>query len=133
MSELILKPVTPGRLVPNPYAQLGPLTKSEDGAVVTAHVYLDGERIGFVVGTTAPGKTVREWARQPRRGRDHPARHARFNPVDALVRTHLTDLQRPIAHLGVAPGTRQTSERKVSPELEVLFVPRRAIQESPAR
>lgn len=106
MPELILKPVTPGRLnKPAWYrtrtAETGPDTRNDDGTV-TVDVYLDGERIGSVTGG-ARDKTVREWA--PSRIGDGVRQHgtARFQAIDALVRTYLTELQEhPIAHLSAA-------------------------------
>lgn len=106
MPEQILKPVSPGRLNKPAWfrtrtAETGPETKNEDGSV-TADVYLDGERIGYVRGS-ALIKTVRHWA--PSRIGDGVRQHgtARFNAIDALVRTHLTELQQhPIAHLNAA-------------------------------
>lgn len=107
MPELILKPVTPGRLnKPAWYrtrtAEVGPDTKNDDGTV-TADVYLDGERIGSVTGTAKAGKPGREWA--PNRLGNGVNQHgpARFQAIDALVRNHLTELQQhPIAHLSAA-------------------------------
>lgn len=106
MPELILKPVTPGRLnKPAWYrtrtAETGPDSKNDDGTV-TVDVYLDGERIGSVTGG-ARNKAVREWA--PDRIGDGVKQHGpvRFQAIDALVRTHLTELdQHPIAHLAAA-------------------------------
>lgn len=110
MPELKLKPVTPGKLnKPAWYrtrtAELGPDHKAGEGAasLVTTEVYLDGEAIGSVTGVLKPNSTVREWV--PDRLGQSIKQHgtARFNAVDALVRTHLTDLQEhPIAHLSAA-------------------------------
>jgi hypothetical protein len=106
MPEQILKPVSPGRLNKPAWfrtrtAETGPENKNEDGTV-TVDVYLDGERIGSIRGS-AMNKTVRQWARS--RIGDGVRQHgtARFNAIDALVRTHLTELQQhPIAHLAAA-------------------------------
>ncbi|QOT19408.1 hypothetical protein [Paenarthrobacter sp. YJN-5] len=106
MPEQNLKPVTPGRLnKPAWYrtrtAETGPETKNDDGTVTT-DVYLDGEHIGSVKGG-ARNKTVREWA--PNRIGNGVRQHgtARFQAIDALVRTYLTELdQHPIAHLPAA-------------------------------
>src|SRR5690349_19186299 len=106
MPELTLKPVTPGRLnKPAWYrthtAETGPDTRNDDGTV-TVDVYLDGERIGHITGG-ARQKTVREWTagRTGNGIKQHGA--TRFNAIDALVRTHLTELQQhPIAHLSAA-------------------------------
>jgi hypothetical protein len=110
MPELKLKPVTPGKLnKPAWYrtrtAELGPDHKAGEGAasLVTTEVYLDGEPIGAVTGSLKPNSTVREWV--PDRIGPSIKQHgtARFNAVDALVRTHLTELQEhPIAHLNAA-------------------------------
>lgn len=110
MPEIKLKPVTPGKLnKPAWYrtrtAELGPDHKAGEGAasLVTSDVYLDGERIGSVTGTLKPNSTVRDWV--PDRTGAGIKQHGttRFHAVDALVRTHLTDLQQhPIAHLNAA-------------------------------
>lgn len=110
MPELKLRPVTPGKLnKPAWYrahtAELGPDHRAGEGAasLVTSDVYLNGERIGSVTGSLKTNSTAREWV--PDRLGAGLKQHgtARFNAVDALVRTHLTDLQQhPIAHLSTA-------------------------------
>lgn len=70
MPELILKPVTPGRLnKPAWYctrtAEVGPDAKNDDGTV-TADVCLDGERTGSVTAPPKAGTPGREGA-QPAR------------------------------------------------------------------
>ncbi|GAA4035093.1 hypothetical protein GCM10023063_19320 [Arthrobacter methylotrophus] len=110
MPEIKLKPVTPGKLnKPAWYrthvAELGPDHKAGEGSasLVTADLYLDGELIGSVTGTLKANSAVREWI--PDRIGAGIKQHgtARFNAVDALVRTHLTDMQQhPIAHLAAA-------------------------------
>lgn len=112
MSELKLnlKPVTPGKLnKPAWYrthtAELGPDNRAGEGAasLVTSDVYLDGKLIGSVTGSLKANITVREWV-PDRLGagiRQHGT--ARFQAIDALVRTHLTELQQhPVAHLSAA-------------------------------
>jgi hypothetical protein len=109
MPELKLKPVTPGKLnKPAWYrtrrAELGPDHKAGEGAasLVTTEVYLDGEPVGSITGTLKPNSTVRDWT-PSRTGAGIKHSTARCHAVDALVRTHLTDLQEhPIAHLAAA-------------------------------
>lgn len=110
MPELKLKPVSPGKLNrPAWYrtrtAELGPDCKAGEGAasLVTTDVYLDGQLIGSVTGSLKANSPVREWV--PDRLGAGIKQHGstRFQAVDALVRTHLTDLQQhPIAHLPAA-------------------------------
>jgi hypothetical protein len=110
MPEQILRPVTPGRLnKPAWYrthvAELGPDHRAGEGpaSLVTADVFLDGELIGSVTGTLKTNSAVREWI--PDRIGTGIRQHGgtRFNAIDALVRTHLTNLQQhPIAHLSAA-------------------------------
>jgi hypothetical protein len=110
MPEMKLKPVTPGKLnKPAWYrtwtAELGPDRKTGEGSasLVTADVYLDGDRIGSVTGTLKPNTAVREWVPDRTGGGIKQHGTTRFHAVDALVRTHLTDLQQhPIAHLAAA-------------------------------
>lgn len=107
MPDLKLKPVSPGKLNKPAWfrthtAELGPDQKSGEGAasLVTADVYLDGERIRSVTGALKPNSAVREWT--PDRIGAGIKQHGttRFHAVDALVRTRLTDPQQhPIAHL----------------------------------
>ncbi|SDL30575.1 hypothetical protein [Arthrobacter sp. ok362] len=68
MPDIKLKPVTPGKLNKPAWfrtrtGELGPDHKAGEGAasLVTADVYLDGERIGSVPGALKPNSTVREW------------------------------------------------------------------------
>lgn len=110
MPEMKLKPVSPGKLnKPAWYrthvAELGPDQKAGEGAasLVTSEVYLNGEPIGSVTGALKANSTVREWV--PDRLGAGIKQHgpARFQAIDALVRTRLTDLQQhPIAHLAAA-------------------------------
>lgn len=110
MPEMKLKPVTPGKLNRPAWcrtrvAELGPDHKAGEGAasLVTSDVYLDGELIGSVTGALKANSTVREWV--PDRIGTGIKQHgtSRFQAIDALVRTHLTDLQQhPIAHLANA-------------------------------
>lgn len=110
MPDKKLKPVTPGKLNKPAWmrtrtAELGPDRKAGAGAasLVTADVYLDGELIGSVTGLPKANSTVREWI--PDRTGAGITQHgpARFQAIDALVRTHLTDLQQhPISHLANA-------------------------------
>lgn len=105
-----LKPVSPGKLNrPAWYrahiAELGPDHKAGEGtaSLVTSDVFLDGELIGSVTGALKADSPVREWV--PDRIGTAVKQHgpARFQAIDALVRTHLTDLQEhPIAHLATA-------------------------------
>lgn len=105
MTDIKLKPVTPDKLNRPAWfrtrtAELGPDQKAGEGAasLLTADVYLDGERIGSVTGALKPNSAVREWA--PDRIGTGIKQHGttRFHAIDALVRTHLTDLQ----HFGAA-------------------------------
>ncbi|MDF9749064.1 hypothetical protein [Arthrobacter sp. ES3-54] len=110
MTDIKLKPVTPGKLNRPAWfrtrtAELGPDHKVGEGAasLLTADVYLDGERIGSVTGALKPNSAVREWT--PDRIGATIKQHGttRFHAIDALVRTQLTDLQQhPIAHLAAA-------------------------------
>lgn len=110
MPEMKLKPVSPGKLnrpawMRTRVAELGPDHKAGEGAasLVTTEVYLDGEPIGSVTGSLKANSAVREWV--PDRLDASVKQHgpARFQAVDALVRTHLTELQQhPIAHLASA-------------------------------
>jgi len=110
MPEMKLKPVAPGRLNKPAWfrtrtAELGPDHRAGEGvaSLVTAEVYLDGEPIGSVTGTPRANSTVRDWI--PDRIGAGIKQHSttRFHAVDAVVRTHLTDLQQhPIAHLSAA-------------------------------
>jgi hypothetical protein len=110
MSEMKLKPVTPGRLnKPAWYrthvAELGPDNRVGEGpaSLVTADVYLDGELIGSVTGTPKANSAVREWITDRVGAGIKQHGRTRFNAIDALVRTHLTELQQhPIAHLAAA-------------------------------
>jgi hypothetical protein len=110
MPENTRKPVVPGNFNKPVWfrtrtAEYGPDMKSGEGSalVVTTEVFLDGERIGSITGIPVPGRAIKTWTAN----RIHPGvkQHgtARFNAVDAVVRTHLTDLQQhPIAHLSAA-------------------------------
>lgn len=110
MPDLKLKPVAAGKMnKPAWYrtrtAELGPDHKAGEGvaSLLTADVYLDGQLIGSVTGALKPNSTVREWT--PSRIGTGIKQHGptRFQAVDALVRTQLTDLQQhPIAHLAAA-------------------------------
>ncbi|WP_120949963.1 hypothetical protein [Arthrobacter oryzae] len=110
MPEIKRRPVTPGKMnKPAWYrtrtAELGPDHKAGEGSasLTTADVYLDGQLIGSVTGALKPNSTVRDWT--PSRTGSGVKQHGptRFHAVDALVRTHLTDLQQhPIAHLSAA-------------------------------
>lgn len=110
MPEIKRRPVTPGKLnKPAWYrtrtAELGPDRKAGEGAssLSTADVYLDGQHIGSVTGALKPNSTVREWNADRLGSGIKQHGTTRFNAVDALVRTHLTDLQQhPIAHLAAA-------------------------------
>ena len=110
MPDIKLKPVVAGRSnKPVWYrartAELGPDHKAGEGAasLATADVYLDGERIGSVTGALKPNSTVREWTRDRIGAGIKQHGTTRFHAIDALVRTHLTDLQQhPIAHLAAA-------------------------------
>lgn len=70
---------------------------------MTAEVYLDGVLIGSVTGAPKPSSTLRTWIPDRLGAGIKQHGHTRFNAIDALVRTHLTDLQQhPIAHLAAA-------------------------------
>lgn len=110
MPQIKLKPVVPGNFNRPAWfrtrtAEYGPDRKAGEGAsqIVTTDVYLDGELIGSITGVPDPARAVKTWTAD----RTHPGvkQHgtARFQAVDALVRTHLTELQaHPIAHLAAA-------------------------------
>jgi hypothetical protein len=110
MPELKLKPVSPGKMnrpawMRTRTAELGSDRKAGEGpaSLSTADVYLDGEHIGSVTGVLKPGSAARAWA--PDRIGPGIKQHGdtRFQAIDALVRTHLTELQQhPIAHLAHA-------------------------------
>jgi hypothetical protein len=110
MPDLKLTPVTPGRLNKPAWcrthiAELGPASKAGEGSasLATADVYLDGILIGSVTGVLKPDSTARAWA--PDRIGAGIKQHGdtRFQAIDALVRTRLTELQQhPIAHLAHA-------------------------------
>lgn len=110
MPELKLKPVTPGRLNRPAWsrthtAELGPDNKAGEGAasLTTTDVYLDGVPIGSVTGALRPNSTVREWTADRTTPGVNQHGVTRFHAVDALVRTHLTELSlHPIAHLAAA-------------------------------
>ncbi|HEX9088868.1 MAG TPA: hypothetical protein VF867_15225 [Arthrobacter sp.] len=107
MSDLKLKPVSPGKLnrpawMRTRVAEQGPDHKAGEGAasLVTSEVYLDGELIGSVTGAPKANSTVREWIPDHLGGGTKQHGDTRFNAIDALVRTHLTERQQhPIAHL----------------------------------
>lgn len=110
MPKILRKPVTANRLnKPAWYrtrtAEFGPDTKAGEGdaQIATAEIFLDGELIGSITGIRTPGRSANTWTSD----RIHPGvtQHGptRFHAVDALVRTHLTELQEhPIAHLAAA-------------------------------
>lgn len=110
MPEIKRRPVAPGKLnKPAWYrtrtAELGPDAKAGEGSasLTTADVFLDGVLIGSVTGALKPNSTLREWT--PSRTGAGIKQHGttRFHAVDALVRTHLTELSlHPIAHLSAA-------------------------------
>jgi hypothetical protein len=110
MPEIKLKPVVAGRSNKPAWcrthaAELGPDQKAGEGSasLATADVYLDGELIGSVTGALKPNSTVREWTSDRIGAGIKQHGTTRFHAVDALVRTHLTDLQQhPIAHLSAA-------------------------------
>jgi hypothetical protein len=97
MPESKLTPATPGRLNKPAWfrshqAAYGPARKveGEHGPLNIHDVYLDGEKIGAVVGTlTAPGSTLRRW--QPETPPNGVKQHGftRFEALDAIVRGHL--------------------------------------------
>lgn len=117
MSPSQFTPVSPGRTNRPAWhrtnvAEFGPVRKEpgDYGALTTYDVYLNRQHIGSVTGTpkTRPEKagsdvlvadgTLRLWA--PDRLAQGVAQHgqSRFEAVDALVRTHLTETQQhPIA------------------------------------
>ncbi|WP_026538719.1 hypothetical protein [Arthrobacter sp. 9MFCol3.1] len=95
MTDLKLKTVTPGKLNKPAWfrtrtAELGPDQKAGEGtgSLLTADVYLDGERIGSVTGALRPNSAVRDWT--PDRIGAGIKQHGtiRFHAIDALVRTH---------------------------------------------
>ena len=110
MPETKLKPVTPGKLnkpawMRTRVAELGPDRKAGEGAaqIITADVYLDGELIGSITGVPDPARAVKTWTADRNHSGVKQHGTARFQAVDALVRTHLTELQQhPIAHLAMA-------------------------------
>lgn len=117
MTKPMFTPVSAGRLnKPAWYrtrvAEFGPVRKAagEYGSLTTYDVYLNREHIGSVTGTPRtrperPGSdvlvsdgTLRSWT--PDRLATGITQHGttRFEAVDALVRSHLTDIQQhPIA------------------------------------
>lgn len=107
MPELKLKPVSPGRLNRPAWsrthtAELGPDTRAGDGdaSLTTTDVYLDGALIGSVTGVSRPGSALRDWTADRTAPGVKQHGTTRFHAVDALVRTHLTEVrQHPIAHL----------------------------------
>ncbi|HEX9227501.1 MAG TPA: hypothetical protein VF885_12735 [Arthrobacter sp.] len=110
MPKIQRKPVTAGQFNRPAWfrtrtAEFGPDTKAGEGAaqIATAEIFLDGELIGSITGTRTPGRSAYTWAADG----IHPGvqQHGptRFHAVDALVRTHLTELQEhPIARLAAA-------------------------------
>jgi hypothetical protein len=81
MTDIKLKPVTHGKLnrparFRTRTAELGPDHKAGEGAasLLTADVYLDGERIGSVTGAFKANSTVREWTPPIHRHAAAPAR-----------------------------------------------------------
>lgn len=117
MSPTKFTPVTPGRLNKPAWhrayvAEYGPVRKTagEHGSITSYDVYLNREHIGTVSGTPktrpehpgsavmVPDASLRLWA--PDRLAAGVAQHGdtRFEAVDALVRSHLTEIQQhPIA------------------------------------
>lgn len=117
MSPSQFTPVSPGRLNRPAWhrsylAEFGPVRKTpgEFGSVTAYDVYLNRVHIGAVTGTRKtkpehpgsdlliPDGTLRLWS--PDRTADGTIQHGdtRFEAVDALVRTHLTEIQQhPIA------------------------------------
>lgn len=117
MSPPKFTPVSPGRLNRPAWhrthlAEFGPVSKTpgEYGSLTTYDVYLNRELIGSVTGTPktrperpgsgamVPDGTLRRWA--PDRLAEGVTQHGdtRFEAVDALVRSHLTEIQQhPIA------------------------------------
>lgn len=97
MPEIKLTPATPGRLNKPAWfrtheAAFGPVRKVDrDGLTVHIHdAYLDGEKIGAVVGTlTDQGSTLRRWAPEtPVEGvKQHGA--TRFEALNVIVRAYL--------------------------------------------
>ena len=97
MPEIKLTPATPGRLNKPAWfrthlATYGPVRKAdgEKGPLHIHDVYLDGEKIGAVVGElTAPGSTLRRWKpeTEPAGVKQHGS--TRFEALDAIVRGHL--------------------------------------------
>lgn len=97
MPEIKLTPATPGRLNKPAWfrtheAAYGPVRKvgTEDGVVHVHDAYLDGEKIGAVVGIlTDHGSTLRRW--EPETPFTGVKQHGgtRFEALDALVRGHL--------------------------------------------
>lgn len=110
MPEMKLKPVTPGKLnrpawMRTHLAELSPDRKAGEGSasLTTTDVYLDGEHIGSVTGVLKPNSTVRAWTPDRIGAGINQHGDTRFQAIDALVRTHLTDRQQhPIAHLAHA-------------------------------
>lgn len=110
MPQIKRKPVTAGNFNrPAWYrtrkAELGPDKKAGEGAaqIATAEVFLDGELIGSITAIRTLGRSANTWTAD----NTHPGvtQHGttRFHAVDALVRSHLTELQaHPIAHLAQA-------------------------------
>ncbi|MBG0738920.1 hypothetical protein IV500_05720 [Paeniglutamicibacter antarcticus] len=110
MPEMNLRPVTTGKLnrpawMRTHTAALGPDHRAGEGiaSLTTSDVFLDGELIGSVTGTLKPGTALRAWVSDRVGAGVKQHGDTRFHAVDALVRTHLTDLQQhPIAHLATA-------------------------------
>jgi hypothetical protein len=110
MPDIELKPVVAGRSNKSAWyrtrtAQLGPDHKAGEGSasLTTTDVYLGGEPIGSVTAALKPNSAVHEWAPSRIGAGIKQQGTTRFQAVDALVRTHLTDLQQhPIAHLAAA-------------------------------
>lgn len=117
MSPSQFTPVSPGRLNRPAWhrshlAEFGPVRKTpcDFGSITTYDVYLNRQLIGSVTGTPRtrpehpgsavqiPDGTLRRWS--PDRLAPGVTQHGdtRFEAVDALVRSHLTEIQQhPIA------------------------------------
>jgi hypothetical protein len=110
MPDIKLKPVVAGRSNKPAWcrthaAAYGPDVRAGEGdaQLTTTDVYLDGERTGSITGIPVPGQKKTAWAADGIEPGVKQHRPTRFHAVDALVRSHLTELrQHPIAHLAVA-------------------------------